>query len=85
MERLCHGEMRRDDVVQQREHDEVEHDRHDHFARTEARAQHAGHRAHHATAYASRDHAHHDRDDGRSSGGKNEPGDCREETLAGLS
>ena len=38
-------EMRGDEIVEQREHDEVEHDRGDHFVRAEPRLEHAGNAA----------------------------------------
>jgi hypothetical protein len=43
------------EIVEQREHHEVEHDGDDHLVRTELRLEHAGHRAHHAAAQPGRE------------------------------
>ena len=57
VQRFRHMQLGRDEIIEQRQHDEVQHDRHDHFVRAESRAQEPGHAAHRAARGERREHA----------------------------
>src|SRR4051794_13638066 len=78
-------QMTCDEPVEQREHDEVEHDRDDHFMRAESGFEIRGHRANDSPCAASRNDAKHQRDDERRSDRKCETNQCcRESTRCEL-
>src|SRR5689334_16750468 len=57
VESFRHVEMSGDEPVEQREYDEVEHDRHNDFMRAESRSQVTGHGTDNAARSAGGDHA----------------------------
>src|ERR1700682_371688 len=63
VERLRNVQMPGDKPVEQREHDEVEHDRHDHLVRAESGLQICGYCTDDSSSTASRDHAEQQRND----------------------
>jgi hypothetical protein len=75
--------MHRDQIVQEREHHEVEHDRRDHFVRAEPCLEDSGNPADHAAGEARGDHVHRKHQQRGQAGGQSQADERRDESTRG--